>query len=180
MNVTDTAQTAGGVVAGLGFIAAVVLLVLFLVPSAVGAEASYVVLSDSMSPTIDAGDVVVVQSTAPEAITENEVITYRTTRQGGPNRVTHRVVAIQETESGVQFRTKGDANENPDPELVPAEAVIGTLWFTVPLVGHLFVFAGTDLGLVALVIVPAVLLVLNELYTLLNGDETDDREEHPG
>lgn len=172
-----TARTVGGVVALLAVLTVAVLAVLFVAPSVVGAEASYTVLSDSMSPSINAGDVVVLRGTDPADITEGDVITYSATRRGGPDRVTHRVVAVEEMDGGRQFRTKGDANEDPDPNPVPAADVIGTVWFTVPMVGYLFVFAGTDLGLVGLVIVPAILLVLNELYTLVSGTETTDETE---
>ncbi|MFB6143458.1 MAG: signal peptidase I [Halorientalis sp.] len=169
----DATRVLLGVGAGLVVLAAVVIAGLFLAPGAVGAEASYVVLSDSMSPTIEAGDVVVVRPTDPAAIEEGDIITFSAARQGGPDRVTHRVVAVRETAEGRVFRTKGDANEEPDPEPVPAEAVVGTVWVTIPLVGHLLVFAGTDLGILAFVVVPAVMLVINEVYTMLRESETD-------
>lgn len=134
----------------------------YAVPQVVGATQSYVVLSNSMSPSIHAGDVVVVDSVDPATVEEGDVITY----ERNDELVTHRVIEVM-TENGERtFHTQGDANEDPDPTPVPASAVVGVVLFHVPLVGHVIAFGQTALGTVLLVIVPAVLLILNELYAL--------------
>lgn len=135
------------------------------VPQTVGADHSYVVLSDSMSPAIDAGAVVFVDGVPTDRIETGDVITYE---QGGAdgNRVTHRVVEVVERDGERQFRTKGDANEDPDPQPVPASRVIGVVGFHVPLIGYVTSFAQTRLGILALVVVPAVLLVVSEMWDL--------------
>jgi len=63
------------------FALAVLAVIIFLfvagaVPHFVGADNSYVVQSDSMSPAIDAGDVVFVYDTAPDYIAKGDVITF--------------------------------------------------------------------------------------------------------
>ncbi|MHB9288140.1 signal peptidase I [Halobacteriales archaeon Cl-PHB] len=152
---------------GVGLVlGAVILAVLFVAPGLVGAESAHVVNSDSMSPAISAGDVVVVQDVETSALAAGDVITYRSDRPADSQFVTHRIVDLAQSDGQRQFRTKGDANEGPDPELVPASAVQGRVWVTIPLVGHLVAFAGSDLGLVAFVVVPAVVLVLTEAYSL--------------
>jgi signal peptidase len=136
--------------------------IFYAVPQLVGATQSDIVLSSSMSPAIHAGDIVVVDSVDPATIGEGDVITYE--RNG--ELVTHRVIEVT-TENGERvFRTQGDANEDPDPTSVPASAVVGAVLFHVPLVGHVIAFGQTTLGTLLLVIVPAVLLIVNEIYTL--------------
>ncbi|MEA5386390.1 signal peptidase I [Haloarculaceae archaeon H-GB11] len=152
---------------------ALVLTVVVAVPSAIGAESSYVVLSDSMSPSIEAGDVVVIRDVPTESLQEGDVITFESSREGGPNRVTHRIVDVMDGDDGLTFRTKGDANEEADRSLVTPSQIEGKLWFHVPAVGRAVLFAGTDLGLVLFVIVPSVLLVVSELYSLYS-DATSD------
>lgn len=156
--------------AGLLAIAVVVaVFVAIAFPGVAGADHSYVVLSDSMSPAIGAGDVVFVSAVPADRIGEGDVVTYR----GDAGRVTHRVVEVVDADSGPRFRTKGDANEDPDPGLVAPGDVVGVVRFTVPLAGHVVSFAQSDLGVVALVVVPALLLLVTELYDLLAGGRGD-------
>jgi len=153
---------------------AVVLAVLLVAPGLVGAEASLVVKSDSMSPAIQAGDVVVVTGADAMSLSAGTVITYR---EPGGTVVTHRIVEVVKTDDGIRYRTKGDANEEPDRALVTPAQVRGTVWFTIPLLGHLVVFANTDLGLATLVVVPAVLLLGSELYSLYSEATTETASE---
>lgn len=175
----DALKTAGNVVGTLAVVGVVVLTVLFVFPGAVGAEASYVVLSDSMSPQIQAGDMVVVQSVDPATLSEGDIITYESARTDGPTTVTHRIVSVVNSDGERQFRTKGDANEDADPNLVSQSDVTGRVWFHVPLVGHLVMFASADTGLVLFVIVPSLLLVANEAYSLYN-DVLPEEEDSAG
>lgn len=168
---------------GLSFLVLLVFLfVATAIPQVVGADNSYIVQSDSMSPTIDAGDVVFVYATPPEQITEGDVITFERAGAGESNRVTHRVVEVVERDGERQFRTKGDANEDLDPQLVPASQVIGVVGFHVPLIGYVTSFAQTRLGILALVVVPAVLLVVSEMWDLATAMavEGDEESAEPG
>lgn len=144
------------------------------VPQAVGADESYVVLSSSMSPAIEAGSVVFVQSVPAAAVSEGDVITYDRSPGGTTSRVTHRVVDVVERDGRRQFVTKGDANEDPDPEPVAPAAVVGVVAFSVPYIGHVITFSQTRVGLLALVVLPAALLVVLEVRDLLAG--TGDEE----
>lgn len=142
----------------------------FAVPQLAGAQHSYVVLSDSMSPTMSAGDAVVVEEVPPSAVETGDVITFERADgadgDAGTDKVTHRVVEVVQRDDGRYFRTKGDANEQPDDELVPASAVVGVVTLTIPYVGYVVDFANSDVGLLTLVVLPAVLLVVNEAWTL--------------
>lgn len=156
-------------------VAAVVLVGAFVVqavPGLVGADASYVVLSGSMEPTISPGDAVIVQSVAPADIESGDVITYE--RSGESTPVTHRVVEVLEREDGLAFRTAGDANDAPDPQPVPAESVTGEVWFAIPYIGHVVLFANTPTGLATLVGLPIVAFVVSELYELARDDASGD------
>lgn len=140
-------------------------------PALTLSDEAYVVRSDSMSPAIKAGSVVFVDATSPAEIEVGDVITYET---GGAasNRVTHRVIEIQESGER-RFRTKGDANEDPDPDSVSPAQVVGIVAFHVPLIGYLIDFAGSSLGLIAFVVIPAVGLVLLELWDIAKSSGSD-------
>lgn len=132
------------------------------VPQAVGASHSYVVLSSSMTPTVEAGDMVIVDDRAPTAIEGGDIISYRAPEEEKAI-VTHRVVEVVKRDGKRLFRTKGDANEEVDPYLVSKEDLIGEVAFVIPYAGYFVQFAKSDMGLVALLVVPASILIGLEL-----------------
>jgi signal peptidase I len=72
-------------------------------------------LTGSMAPAIDPGDVVVVTPLAVTEVTEGMVITYHIPVEDH-HLVTHRVVSVEHGPAGsVTVQTKGDANEAVDP-----------------------------------------------------------------
>lgn len=82
-------------------------------------------LTGSMAPGIEPGDVVV---TVPKPATDLEVgdvITYQIPVED--HRVeTHRVTEVKHQDGAVVFRTKGDANDNDDPWTATVEG--DTVW----------------------------------------------------
>jgi len=72
-------------------------------------------LTGSMSPEIDPGDVVVVTPVATAEVTKGMVITYHIPI-GDHSLITHRVISVQHSTNGtVTVNTKGDANKAADP-----------------------------------------------------------------
>lgn len=124
-----------------------------------------VVLSGSMEPSIQVGSVVVIKPESQYKV--GDVITF------GPDTkteipVTHRVTEIvSESRASQVFITKGDANEDPDPNTVSSRNVIGKVAFSLPYVGYLLEFAKTPMGFVSLVVVPGILIALGELLKIV-------------
>lgn len=82
----------------------------------------YSVLSGSMDPTIETGDLIMVKDISPEDIEVGDVITYESSAN---NKITtHRVTNIVQ-EDKIKFKTKGDANNVEDTNLVEAENIKG-------------------------------------------------------
>lgn len=172
------------VAATLCFVAVVAVFVVQAAPGLIGAEHSYVVLSNSMAPEINPGDSVIVGDVDPTAVREGDVVTYE--RTAGQPPVTHRVVEVVRDDGDLAFRTAGDNNEGVDPGTVPADALVGKVWFTIPLVGHVVQFANHPAGMAVLIGVPFALLGLSELWarsdppSVRTGDTTaNDRDTHP-
>jgi signal peptidase len=91
--------------------------------------------------------------------------------------VTHRVVEVIDGETGRFLRTQGDANEDPDPSLVPASVVVGPVQASLPLLGFLLAMLGMPIGLVAILSVAATLITaiwLLEELEQLDDDEADE------
>ncbi|RCK68728.1 signal peptidase I [Desertihabitans brevis] len=112
-----------------------VLTVAVVVPRVTGST-TYTVLSSSMEPAHPVGSLIVVRPRPVEAIRLGDVITYQL-RSGEPTTVTHRVVASRVLDGERAFLTQGDANTRPDAALVRAVQVRGTVWYSVPHLGHL-------------------------------------------
>ncbi|MFC7131988.1 MULTISPECIES: signal peptidase I [Salinibaculum] len=148
-------------------VAALVPFLVFAVPQVVGADHGFVILSGSMEPSVSPGDVVIVDASA--AIAVGDVITFD---NGNEIPTTHRVVGVVDG----QYVTKGDANENADAQPVDPSNVLGEVTVTIPLVGHVILWVNTPTGYVALVVVPLVLLLANELYMWARRGKPDDEE----
>jgi signal peptidase len=91
-----------------------------------------VIISGSMRPALDVGDVVIIAEVPADVIEQGDIIQFRE-----PEGITtvHRVVEIQGTEGNVVFITQGDANDEPDANPVIPENVVGRAVFDVPRIG---------------------------------------------
>ncbi len=90
------------------------------------------VISGSMRPTLDVGDVVVIAKVSADTIKPGDIIQFR--EAAGVTTV-HRVVDIQESEGQRVFITQGDANSEPDANPVLSANVVGKAIFDIPKIG---------------------------------------------
>ncbi|WGI17117.1 signal peptidase I [Methanonatronarchaeum sp. AMET-Sl] len=148
--------------------------IVYAVPMVVTGDHSFIVLSDSMEPTLSRGDIVVVKDVAPESVEIGDVITFSF---GEDKIVTHRVVDIEETEERLLFVTKGDAMTSEDLNPVLEENLIGSMLFSIPFYGYLLYYVNSIYGLVLFIIVPAVLLVGMEIRDMVRSKNNDDGVE---
>jgi len=90
-----------------------------------------VILSGSMRPTMDVGDIAIVTSVDPSKIHVGDIIQYFYEHEMH----LHRVIDIRQEGSTRLFVTKGDDNPSPDPELVIPAQIRGKLIFNIPKLG---------------------------------------------
>jgi signal peptidase len=128
------------------------------VPS-VGGKFPMIVLTDSMYPMIESGDLIICNTANAEEIAEGDVISFYDPMGNGTTVVTHRVLEILEEDGELSFRTKGDNNNAEDRVLVPAESVIGIYSSRIPGAGHVAMFMQTTPGLILCVVCPVLLIV---------------------
>ena len=125
-----------------------------------------IVYGGSMEPAIELGSLAVIRPVDPHAVEVGDVITYRSGTESG-RVTTHRVIEVIHDDGSLSFRTKGDANEDPDAYVVPAENVVGSVWMSVPYVGYAMDFIRTPLGFGLLIGIPAALVVVTELRNII-------------
>jgi signal peptidase len=138
--------------------------------------------SGSMSPAMPAGAAIVVAPAGADQVRAGDVITFRS----ATNRkllVTHRVYAVTQDESGkLAFRTKGDANEEPDGALVTPDRLIGRVTHSVPYAGRVANKLHTKTGFLILMVIPTALIIALELKELgggIAGLRKDRKKEGP-
>jgi len=135
-----------------------------------------VVLSGSMEPALPVGAVAFVKPVAPDQVKVGDILTFR--HPETPNvLVTHRVTEIERTDGSLGFKTKGDANEDPDHWLVPSQSVIGTVKLSVPYVGYATEKVRTPFGFLLIVGLPAFVLILAEVENIIKELRKPREEE---
>ena len=109
----------------------------------------------SMEPAVGLGAVVIISPVAPDDLRVGDVVSLRA---GEKNAIfTHRIVSIVDRPDGRWIGTKGDANAEPDPTIVPASAVIGRSELVVPYAGYLLQVLSIPVGVLFLVGLAATL-----------------------
>ncbi len=128
-----------------------------------------IVKSGSMEPAIKTGSLVVIkpQTTAYGAQYRlGEVITF------GPDTAreiptTHRVYEVMKGSDGqFTYRTKGDANEEQNPNITQEKDIIGKVVFSAPYAGYILDFAKKPLGFALLIGIPAAVIIFDELVVI--------------
>ena len=121
------------------------------------------VFSGSMEPELKVGSVVVTRPVEPEEIRAGDIITFYSPLN---ERLTsHRVVAVEQT-SAFHFLTKGDANGDTDPVVVPAQNVVGKVYFHLPYFGYATQFVKTPLGLLLTICLPGLVVIMMEIRNI--------------
>lgn len=132
----------------------------------------YTVLSGSMEPNYPTGSLIAVKEIEPQELKEKDVITYKLS---GETIATHRIIEVLDGEDGLKFRTKGDANDDPDASPVLAENVIGTPFLTIPKGGFAASYVHSPEGRKKVITAFAVLMI----YVFLTDFLIDKRSKKP-
>lgn len=129
----------------------------------IGGNKALIVRSGSMEPAIKTGDLILVKPQATYKI--GDVISF-SDPQKPKTTVTHRIADIQQQDGKTFYKTKGDANEEADFNLVPAKNVIGAADHSISGVGKLFAQIKTKNGFLAAIVTPAIFVIFLELVSI--------------
>lgn len=138
-----------------------------------------IVLTDSMYPLIESGDLIICHTAEPEQIQVGDVIAYFDPAGNGSTIVTHRVMEVTEQGGQIAWRTKGDNNNVEDRLLVTGDKLVAIYEDTrIPGFGNVALFMQTTPGLIVCVVCPIVLLVgydmiRRRMYEKSNKKDTD-------
>ena len=125
----------------------------------IGGVLPLIVLTDSMFPEIEKGDLIICHTLDASEVKEGDVISFFDPAGNGTSIVTHRVIEIINENGKLSFRTKGDGNNAEDKDPVPAENLVAAYDFRIPNAGYVAVFMQSTEGLLVCVVLPIVLLI---------------------
>ena len=142
-------------------------------PSVLG-NTPLIVLSGSMSGDapdhIEVGDLIFVDKVEPEDLAVGDIIAY----MEGSVVVTHRIIEINTGADGLEFTTKGDANNAADLRPVSAANLVGIYSFRIPKVGDFALFLQTPMGMLLFIGVPLLSFLL---YDIIRRTRTAKKED---
>ncbi len=126
----------------------------------------YRILTGSMEPALDAGEIVLID-TKDREISAGEILAF----SEGDHVVIHRV---QNIEASDEYRTKGDANPTEDFDTVKESEIIGTLWIRLGMLTGIWDIFSSDkrYGLIIL------LILLNGSLEIAAGSVRDKEVQY--
>ncbi len=119
----------------------------------------FIILSDSMKPELNSGDLILIKETDPARLNAGDIIAYRY----GDSVVTHRIVDTTEKDGETQYITRGDANNADDSRPVSRQMVEGALFTNIPKFGNVALFMQTPFGMLLCIGVPVLLLLAYDI-----------------
>jgi len=137
-----------------------------------------IVLTDSMYPEINSGDLIILNKIETEKVKIGDIITFFEPSGKDTSTITHRVIEITTKDNKIAFKTKGDSNNTEDKELVTEEELIGIYKFKISGLGNIAIFMSTTKGLIICIAIPLILLFGYDIISRKKYDEKlkEDKE----
>jgi len=139
-------------------------------PNGVGNFLGYTPMSvktDSMSPTFDAGDLIVIKRTDPQTLVVGDIVTFHTIIEDKFALNTHRIVEIYEESGYRSYETKGDNNLIPDTHIIIDQDIVGKYVLKVKGLGKVMDFLSSSLGFLLVIVLPMFIFFAYQVYNLI-------------
>jgi signal peptidase I len=130
---------------------------------------AFIIVSQSMYPTIKVNDAIITKKMAGEALKVGDIITFVSSdnRFNGFT-ITHRIIEKTELANGsYSFKTKGDYNNVADLATVNEENITGKVILKIPMVGYIQYFLSTSFGWVIAVLIPCLGIIVYDFVVLV-------------
>ncbi len=136
----------------------------------------YTVISGSMEPNYHVGSLIYVKKVDPSTLKKNDTITFKL---GTDTIATHRIIEIvyEEDDTTYSFRTKGDANDHPDANLVPPDKILGKTMYTVPYLGYLATYIQSYPGNIVAICIAIFLILIVIIIDVATEDDKKEEQE---
>lgn len=149
------------------------------VPSLFGHQ-MFVIVSPSMSPEINVGDVIISEKYENENLEVGDVVQY-VGKSGDINGkiITHEIISISGEGSDEIIITKGVANDEADPPITRAD-IVSVMRYKTIIIGPLYGVFSSTAGFIFLVMIPLSGMIIYEIINLLKEIRKDNEKEGAG
>ena len=131
----------------------------------------FTVITGSMIPVYNIGDILIVKEVEPEDIKVDDDIVYKGEKGSFSNKmITHRVWSIEKKEDGnYEIITKGVANSTIDPEINQTQ-VYGKVIGKIPIISFILKLIT---NVYVLILIPVAILISKNIKKIKNMDITE-------
>ena len=145
----------------------------------IGSYRMFTVVTGSMEPVYNVGDVVISKEVEPSTINKGDDVVYLGEKNDFKDKiVTHRVIKIENKDGEYYFTTKGVANDYSDP-VISSNQIYGKVVYKPVVLSFLSGILNTKLGFYLLIFVPVAFLIFLEIldYIKRKEGELDEGEK---
>ena len=138
----------------------------------------YTILSQSMYPTIKAGDIIITYQNDNYEYQVGDVITFVST--SGPTNgvtITHKIVSIDVIKGERFYTTKGDNNSTKDSNPVSENNVIGKYIFKIPKAGFVQQFLISKTGWIVAIVIPSLGIIIYDVIKIVKKIPSKSKEK---
>ncbi len=133
----------------------------------IGGFTPMTVLTDSMSPTFNHGDMILIKKCDPQTLQVGDIITFHTIIENEYALNTHRIVEINGSNAYRTFVTKGDNNAIQDQRRIDGSDVVGRYVGRVPYIGFVMQFLSSSVGFLIVIVLPLLVFFIYQVYHLV-------------
>lgn len=125
-------------------------------PSVAGIK-TFVIISGSMEPELQIGDIVVIKKTEQSELKQGDIISFRS----GESIVTHRINKIITKNGKILYETKGDNNNISDRNLVNYDDIEGKLIQKISNLGKLVLLLKNKIVIIIILVIFYIMYIHN-------------------
>lgn len=120
-----------------------------------------VVKSDSMAPTFETGDLIVIKKCDPQTLKEGDIICFHTIINNEYALNTHRIKSIEEVGDARSYTTIGDNNNGiADQHVISDGDIVGKYVTSIPKIGKVMDFLSGSTGFLIVIVIPMLLFFI--------------------
>ena len=127
-----------------------------------------VVKSDSMAPTFETGDLIVIKKCDPQTLKEGDIICFHTIINNEYALNTHRIKSIEAVGDARSYTTIGDNNNGiADQHVISDGDIVGKYVTSIPKIGKVMDFLSGSTGFLIVIVLPMLLFFIYQVYNLI-------------
>lgn len=125
------------------------------------------VQSESMAPTFDQDDLIIIKQCDPSTLEVGDIVTFHAIIDNQYALNTHRIISINEVNGLNSYTTKGDNNELADQHVIADGDIVGKYVGKIPYMGKVIGFLSSTWGFLVVIVLPMLLFFIYQVYHLV-------------